>query len=321
MRIVFRLCNLSIVASTLVLPAAAGGDVPESAYQDLAWRLVGPLRGGWATAACGVVGQPFTFYFGAADGGVWKTTDAGRTWVPSFQHEGVASIGALEVAPSDPSVLYAGTGQVTTRWDVTCGKGVFRSGDGGVTWEHRGLPESEHIGRLWVDPRDANTVLAAALGHLHGPNAERGVFRSTDGGKSWSRVLFVDQDTGAVDLAGDPAMPDVLFAATWQARRFPWQAYFTPIAGPGSGIQRSTDGGKTWTRLAGNGLPSGSLGRIGLAVAPGTRAQRIYATIGVEAPGSPGSPESKSGLYRSDDGGGSWQLVNPDSDRPTTTSA
>jgi photosystem II stability/assembly factor-like uncharacterized protein len=303
MRFVWSLCALAIASTSLTGRVEAQVGVPESAYQDLSWRCVGPLRGGWATAACGVVGQPFTFYFGAADGGVWKTTDAGRTWVPSFQQEGVASVGALAVAPSDANVLYVGTGQVTTRWDITCGKGVFRSADGGATWEFRGLPESEHIGRLWVDPRDANTVLAAALGHLHAPNPERGVFRSTDGGKSWNKVLFVDDDTGAVDLAGDPALPDVLFASTWQARRFPWQAYFTPIVGPGSAIHRSTDGGKTWKRLAGNGLPDGDIGRIGLAVAPNTRAQRIYATIGAD---------EKSGLYRSDDGGGSWQLVNSD---------
>jgi photosystem II stability/assembly factor-like uncharacterized protein len=287
----------------LALHASARGEIPETAYQDLSWRFVGPLRGGWATAACGVPGDPLTFYFGSADGGVWKTSDAGRTWAPLFQQEGVASIGALEVAPSDPRVLYVGTGQITTRWDVTCGRGVFRSGDGGLTWERRGLTESEHIGRMWVDPRDANTVLVAALGHLYGKNAERGVFRSTDGGASWSKVLFVDEDTGAVDLAGDPTHPDVLFAATWQARQYPWQSYFTPIAGPGSGIHRSVDGGKTWTRLSGNGLPSGSLGRIGLAVAPGTSAQRVYATI---------DAGPTAGLYRSDDGGGSWRLVNGD---------
>jgi len=285
------------------LAAPVGAQIPESAYQDLHWRLVGPLRGGWATAATGVPGRPDTFYFGAADGGVWKSTDAGRTWVPSFQHQSVASIGALVVAPSDPDVLYAGTGQVTTRWDVACGDGVWRSSDAGITWDHRGLVESEHVGRLWVDPREADVVLCAALGHLYGPNPERGVFRSEDGGRTWNRVLFVDDDTGAVDIAGDPSAPDVLFAATWQARRWPWQAYFTPITGPGSGIHRSDDGGRTWKRLAGNGLPDGDLGRIGLAVAPGSSAMRVYATI--EAGG-------QSGLYRSDDSGAHWTCANHD---------
>ena len=281
------------------------GDVPASAYRALSWRLVGPLRGGWATTVAGVPGQPATFYFGSADGGVWKTTDAGRTWTPSFQHESVASIGDLEVAPSDPRTLYAGTGQVTTRWDAVSGDGVYRSKDGGATWEHRGLEDTQHVGRLWVDPRDADVVLAAALGHLHGPNEQRGVFRSTDGGAHWEKVLFVDRDTGAVDLAADPAAPDRVFAATWQARRFPWQAYFTPMAGPGSAIHRSTDGGKTWTRLSGRGLPAGPLGRIGLAVARNSGGLRVYATIDAGGEG---------GLFASADGGDSWQRVNKDGD-------
>jgi photosystem II stability/assembly factor-like uncharacterized protein len=285
------------------VPGLAADEIPESAYQDVHWRLVGPLRGGWATAATGVPGRPNTFYFGAADGGVWKSTDAGRTWTPSFQDESVASIGALVVAPSDPDVLYAGTGQVSTRWDIPVGDGVYRSSDGGESWESCGLVESEHIGRLWVDPRDAQVVLAAALGHLYGPNTERGVFRSEDGGRTWSRVLFVDDDTGAVDLAGDPSAPDVLFAATWQARRWPWQAYFTPITGPGSGIHRSSDGGRTWTRLVGNGLPDVDVGRIGLAVAPGSGGARVYATIDAGEQG---------GLFRSDDSGAHWTRVNDD---------
>lgn len=295
--------SIAFALLTSLSSAASDGSVPPTAYADLSWRLAGPLRGGWATAASGVPGEPHTFYFGAADGGVWKTTDAGRTWQPSFQNESVAAIGALVVAPSNPKILYAGTGQVTTRWDVTSGDGVYRSMDGGATWQHRGLQESEHIGRIWVDPRDPDLVLVAALGHLHGPNPERGVFRTSDGGSSWTRVLFVDADTGAVDLAADPTTPDVLFAATWQARRFPWQAYFTPMIGPGSGIWRSSDAGKTWTRLSGHGLPTSVMGRIGLAVAPGSRAQRVYATIAAEA---------ESGLYRSDDGGLKWERVNPD---------
>jgi photosystem II stability/assembly factor-like uncharacterized protein len=277
--------------------------IPPAAYQSLHWRLAGPLRGGWATTARGVPGRPEEFWFGAADGGVWKSTDAGRTWSGLFQHETVASVGALEIAPSDPSIVYVGTGQVTTRWDIAFGDGLYRSKDGGATWERRGLPESEHIGRIWIDPRNADTLLVAALGHMHGKNDERGVFRSTDGGSTWQRVLFVDSGTGAVDLAADPTKPDVVFAATWQASRPPWQAYFTPMAGPGSGIHRSTDGGVTWTRLAGHGLPEGSVGRIGLAVARGSGGRRVYATIDVEKAG---------GLYRSDDGGDSWTRVNAD---------
>ncbi len=272
--------RLAILLCLLSTAAAAAAPVPPDTYSDLRWRLVGPLRGGWGTAASGVPGQPETFYFGAADGGVWKTTDAGRTWNPLFDHEKAASVGALVVAPSDPAVLYVGTGQVTTRWDIASGNGVYRSGDGGKTWEHRGLADSRHIGRLWVDPRNADVVLAAAQGHFFGPNAERGVFRSTDGGKSWDKVLFVDDNTGAVDLAADPAVPDTIYAALWQVRYYPWLSYFTPNIGPGSGIYKSTDGGKTWTRLS-QGLPAGPMGRVGLAVAPGSRGARVYATIDI----------------------------------------
>jgi photosystem II stability/assembly factor-like uncharacterized protein len=277
--------------------------VPPESFSALRWRLVGPLRAGWATAVAGIPGDPATFYFGGADGGVWKTTDAGRTWSSLFDHEAVASVGALAIAPSDSAVLYVGTGQVTHRWDIAAGNGVYRSGDGGKTWEHRGLADSRHIGRVWIDPRNADVVLVAALGHFFGPNAERGVFRTTDGGKSWTKVLYLDDKTGAVDLAVDPATPDVLFASLWQVRGYPWQSYFTPNVGPGSGIYKSVDGGKTWKRLSGGGLPAGPLGRIGLAVGAGTKGSRVYATIDAAA---------HSGLYRSDDGGATWRRVNPD---------
>jgi len=274
-----KLCGLvSPLVLSLALASAipaAAAPVPPEDYAGLRWRLAGPLRGGWGTCAAGVPGQPETFYFGAADGGVFKTTDAGRTWNPLFEHETASSIGALAVAPSDPKVLYVGTGQVTSRWDIASGAGVFRSGDGGKTWEARGLAASRHIGRLWVDPRDADVVLAAVQGHVFGPNPERGVFRSADGGKRWEKVLFVNDDTGAVDLSADPGAPDTIFAATWQVRYYPWLSYFSPDIGPGSGIYKSTDGGKTWTHLTGHGLPGGSLGRIGLAVAPGSRGARV----------------------------------------------
>jgi photosystem II stability/assembly factor-like uncharacterized protein len=302
------------LAATVAAVAADGAVVPEQAYQGLEWRLVGPLRAGWSSCAAGVPGQPDTFYFGAVDGGVWKTTDAGHTWQPLFDHEADQSVGALAVAPSDPRVLYVGTGQVAPRWDVVSGAGVYRSGDGGKTWERRGLADSRHIGRIWVDPRNADTLLVAALGHFFGPSEERGVFRSTDGGKTWQKVLYQDTDTGAVDLAADPSTPDVVYAALWQARRYPWQAYFTPIAGPGSGIWKSTDGGKTWARL-GAGLPDGPVGRIGLAVAPGSGGERVYAVVDAEATNpweKPASPKSRSGLYRTDDGGAHWQQVNDD---------
>ena len=294
-----------VLAAVLLLTAgaAAAATVPETAYSDLHWRLVGPHRGGWATAVAGVPGDPATFFFGAADGGVWKTTDAGTTWRPLFDRYGSASIGALAVAPSDPRVLWAGTGQVHQRWDIVSGDGVYRSADGGASWRHVGLADSRHIGDLWVDPRDADTALVAALGPVFASGGERGVYRTEDGGDTWERVLFRDETTGAVDLAGDPDHPDMLFASLWQVRRWPWLDYFQPTVGPGSGIHRSTDGGRTWEPVAAAGLPEPPLGRIELAVALGTDARRLWAAVETADGG---------GLYRSEDGGDNWELVNPD---------
>ena len=246
-------------------------DVPRSAYSQLKWRLVGPFRGGWATMGTGVPGSPDTFYFSGAGGGIWKTTDAGRTWWPVG--DGLpAAVGALAVAPTAPETIYVGTGQVAPRYDVGSGRGVFKSTDGGKTWRSLGLSASRDIGRIWVDPRNADVVVVAALGHIFGPNPERGIYRSTDGGKTWVHALAIDDDTGVVDLAADPTNPDLLYAAAWQMRGRPWLSYFEPPAGPGSAIYRSTDGGATWARLAGVGWPQGPLGRIGLAVAHTPRA-------------------------------------------------
>ncbi len=249
----------------------------------------------------GVPTEPNVFLFGAAGGGVWRTEDAGRTWTSTFDHGAAAPVGAIAVAPSDPNIVYIGTGQPTPRYDVAGGAGVFRSTDGGKTWTSVGLAATRSIGRIWIDPTDPNTVLVAAVGHFFGPNAERGVYRSTDGGKTWAHTLAIDSDTGAVDIAADPNDAHVLFAAAWQARQYPWQSYFTPVSGPGSGIYTSTDGGVTWHKITGHGLPSGNLGRISLATARTATALRIYAEI--DAP-------KNGGLYRSDDGGASWSLVN-----------
>ncbi len=282
-----------------------------SLWSGLRWRLVGPFRGGWATCVEGIPEQPDTFYFGAAAGGVWKTDDAGRTWTPLFEHESSASIGALAVAPSRPSVLYVGTGQVEARYDLASGSGVFRSDDGGKSWRHAGLAATGAIGRLVVDPRDPDIVLAAALGHYYGPNRERGVFRSQDGGRTWSQTLFVNDDTGAVDLASDPQHPEMVFAAAWQARNYPWLSYFKPVAGPGSAVYKSSDGGRSWKKISGGGWPSGALGRIGLAAAPGGR---VYALVDAQpalaALERGRAEESAAGLYRSDDGGATWLRVN-----------
>ncbi|HSM14676.1 MAG TPA: hypothetical protein VLA66_11475 [Thermoanaerobaculia bacterium] len=291
--------HLALAASCLAGTVAAG----EPPWSDLHWRLAGPHRGGWAISVAGVPGDPATFYFGAADGGVWRTTDAGTTWQPLFDREGSASIGALAVAPSDPRVIWAGTGQIHQRWDIVAGDGVYRSTDGGATWRHLGLTETRHVGDLWVDPRDADVALVAALGHVFGPNEERGLYRTEDGGATWTRVFFRDADTGAASLAGDPAHPDLLYASLWQVRRHPWLDYFQPTVGPGSGVVVSSDGGRSWRAAGTEGWPAAPLGRIELAVIPGSAGRGVWAAVESDEAG---------GLYRSDDAGASWTRVSDD---------
>jgi len=294
---------VAAVAAVVAAGAAARAQASSAEFSDLHWRLVGPHRGGWVISVAGVPGDPALHYAGTADGGVWRSTDAGLSWEPISEGLGSSSIGALAVAPSDPSVLWAGTGQIQQRWDIVAGDGVYRSTDGGASWTHRGLAETRYIGDLWVDPRDAGTVVVAALGHVFGPNEERGLFRTDDGGATWQKVLYVDPDTGAADLDGDPALPDVLYATSWQVRRHPWLDYFQPTVGAGSWIYRSADGGRTWARVAGEGLPEGPLGRIEVAVARGTGARRVWAAVETADSG---------GLWRSEDAGASWSLVNDD---------
>jgi photosystem II stability/assembly factor-like uncharacterized protein len=289
---------LALTALSALAPAAQAAD---SSIDGLRWRLIGPLRAGWSTAAAGVAEAPDTFYFGAAGGGVWKSTDSGSTWHPLFDGVKAANIGALALAASDPNVIYVGTGQVTSRYDIGHGDGVYKSTDAGKTWQHAGLDATRHIGAIKVDPRDANKVLVAATGHAFGSNPERGVFRSTDGGRNWTKTLFVDNETGAVDLAVDPANADVVFASTWRMRYWPWLHYFMSEAGERSGVYKSTDGGTTWKRVTGNGFPGGKIGRIGLAAAHTSAGTRVYALVDSEDAG---------GLYRSDDGGANWQRVN-----------
>jgi photosystem II stability/assembly factor-like uncharacterized protein len=261
------------------------------------WRLVGPGTGGRVEAVTGIPSQPNTYYIGTVVGGVWKTTNGGLTWTPLFNHERVASIGAIAVAPSDPEVIYVGTGEEAPRGDISFGNGIYKSTDGGKTWINVGLKGSLQTGKIVVDPRNADVVYVAAEGDIYGPNAERGVFRSTDGGKTWQKVLYENDETGAIDVAMDPANPRILYAALWQVSRKPWHLN---DGGPGSGLYKSTDGGSTWTHLTGHGLPAGVLGRIGVAVAGGSHGERVYALI-----------EAKDGgLYRSEDAGGSWKLVN-----------
>ena len=274
------------------------GTIDGKLFGGMKWRQVGPFRGGRALAIEGVPGEPGTYYFGAVAGGVWKTTDGGANWAPIFDKEAISSIGAIAVAPSDHNVVYVGTGESAMRGNVTYGAGMYKSVDAGKTWKNIGLKDSRQIGSVVVDPKNADIVLVAAFGHAFGPNAERGVFRTTDGGKTWAKVLAKDDNTGAIDVAVDPHNPNVVFAALWQARRQPWSF---SSGGPGSGLYRSQDGGATWKQLGGNGLPEGILGRIGVSVS-GADSNRIYALIEAK----------EGGLFRSEDGGEKWTKVNED---------
>jgi photosystem II stability/assembly factor-like uncharacterized protein len=289
---------LFVVSCVVAAPAAPGVD--QTLLQMLRWRSVGPFRGGRVLTVTGVPGEPNHFYFGAVNGGVWETRDAGRTWAPIFDSSPVGSIGAIALAPSDPKVIYVGTGEADMRSDIAQGGGLFRSVDSGRSWQPIGLDDSQQIGRILVDPTNPDAVLVAALGHPYGANETRGVFRSTDGGKTWRRALYKDADTGAIDLAAEPGQPKVVYASLWQTRRPPWSVY-PPSSGPGSGLYKSADGGETWTALSGHGLPN-QPGRIGIAVSP-SKPQRVYALIDAV----------EGGLYRSDDRGANWIQVSHDS--------
>ena len=302
-----RCCVILGILATGILPTAsiatAAGATLTSAvnpgyFAALRWRSIGPYRGGRALAVAGVPGNASTFYFGAVAGGVWKSTDGGGTWKPLTDDTPVSSVGAIAVAPSNHDIIYVGTGEAAPRGDITYGDGVYRSTDGGKTWNHVGLEDTRQIGALIVDPENPDIVLVAALGHAFGPNAERGLFRTTDGGKSWTKVLYRDQQTGAIDVSFDPHDSKIVYAALWQARRQPWNF---SSGGSGSGLYRSADGGLTWKQLSGNGLPAGILGRIHVSVS-GADSKRIYAMI--EA--------AEGGLFRSDDGGVHWQRINND---------
>src|SRR5215469_4580132 len=292
------------VAGSSAAPAAAASAAPAAAavnpslFGALRWRGIGPYRGGRALAVAGVPGDGSTFYFGGVAGGVWKTTDGGNTWLPLTDGTPISSVGAIAVAASDHDIIYVGTGEAAPRGDMTYGDGVYKSVDGGKTWTHVGLEDTRQIGALIVDPHDPDIVLVAALGHAFGPNTERGVFRTVDGGKSWKKVLYKNEDTGAIDVTFDPNDARIVYAALWQARRQPWNF---SSGGAGSGLYRSSDGGVTWKQLTGNGLPQGLLGRIHVSI-PAANSRRVYAMI--EA--------AEGGLYRSDDGGEHWQRVNDD---------
>jgi photosystem II stability/assembly factor-like uncharacterized protein len=271
-------------------------------FKALRWRLVGPFRGGRVDAVAGDPTKPLVFYFGAVNGGVWKTTNGGQTWrnVTDGRSD-ISSVGAIAVAPSDPNVIYVGTGESQPREDLTYGTGVYRSTDGGASWQHLGLNDTQQIGDLAIDPRDADRVYVAAIGHAFGPNPERGVFRTLDGGKSWKKVLFLNDSTGAMDLTIDPTNPRILFASMWKFQRTPWRMN---AGGGRSGLWKTTDGGDTWKEITFNpGIPKKPLGKIGISISP-ANSSRIYASI--EA------PDSLGGIFRSDDGGDTWSLTSGD---------
>ena len=294
-------CSLIVLFALPAAAAPARKNAPDVYDQrqlaGLEWRSIGPYRGGRVVAVTGVPGQRNVYYFGGTGGGVWKSTDSGNSWRCMTDGQlGTGSVGAVAVAPSDPNVVYAGMGEGCIRGNVSHGDGVYRSNDGGKTWRNIGLKDSRQIGRIRIDPRDPDVAYVAALGHTFGANHERGVFRTRDGGLTWKCVLFVNDSTGAVDLSMDARNPRVLYAATWQARRTPWSL---ESGGPGSGLWKTTDGGDTWKRLTGEGLPKGLWGRAGVTVSA-ANPERIWAVIEADA----------GGVYRSDDGGRTWQKTN-----------
>jgi photosystem II stability/assembly factor-like uncharacterized protein len=288
-----------LIGLTLVSAWPACAQVVDSSlFSGMKWRMIGPFRGGRVSAVAGIAGNPNVYYFGAAAGGVWKTSDGGLNWTPIFDDQSVSSIGSIAVAASNPNVIYVGTGEACIRNDVSFGNGVYKSTDGGKTWKNVGLKDSRHIGRVLVDPQNPSLVFVAVLGHAYGPNSGRGVFRSRDGGKTWEKVLYLDDNTGAIDVTLDPNNSNILFAALWEVRRTPWSLI---SGGLRSGLYRSSDGGTTWRRLEGHGLPHSPLGRIGVAVARAD-SNCVYAMIEAE----------HGGLFRSDDGGEEWTQVNSD---------
>jgi photosystem II stability/assembly factor-like uncharacterized protein len=267
-------------------------------FQELRWRPIGPLRGGRTKSAAGVPGQPNVFYIGVCNGGVWKSDDYGRTWNPIFDNEPTGSIGSLAVAPSDPNIIYVGSGEGLQRPDLSVGDGVYKSTDAGKTWTHLGLRDGQQIPQIAVDPHNPNRLFVAVLGHPYGPNPERGLYRSTDGGQSFTKVLGKDENTGASDVAIDPSHPDTVYAALWEARQGPWEN--ASWSGSGGGIFKSTDGGSTWHQLT-EGLPDNFV-QANLAIAP-SNPRRLYASI---------AHGNTSGIFRSDDGGEHWTTTTTD---------
>jgi photosystem II stability/assembly factor-like uncharacterized protein len=317
-----RIDVLHMPAAASFAPSASA--LPAALLAGFQWRMLGPFRGGRVAAATGVVGRRNEFYFGAVNGGVWKSIDAGRVWEPIFDSQPVASIGAIAVAPSAPDVVYVGSGESTLRDSVGFGNGMYKSTDAGKSWTHIGLEDTQHIGKIAIDPHDPDTLFVAAIGHLYASNTERGVFRSRDGGKSWQKVLYKSADVGAVEVVIDPTNSKVVYAGLWNTRRPPWFTY-SPTNGPGGGIFKSTDGGSTWKQLT-SGLPKAGIGRTGIALSA-SNPRRIYAMVDcllASSPAAGAAPDTtagttidkpvprQGGFFRSDDAGETWTRLSSD---------
>ena len=290
---------LTCLAPIVLGQNVSGQNFDPKLYSGLQWRNIGPFRAGRTVGAAGVPDQPNVFYIGVNNGGVWKTDDAGRTWFPIFDDQPTGSVGTIAVAPSNPNIVYVGSGEGLQRPDLSVGDGMYKSTDAGRTWTHLGLRDAQQIAAIVVDPRNPNRLFVAVMGHPYGPSAERGVYRSTDGGQTFQPVLHKDNLTGSCDLAFDPSNAQTVYAVLWQAQQFPWEN--GAATGPNSGLFKSTDGGTTWKQLTG-GLPAFAegLGRIGIGIAPNDP-KRMYALVEARGVG---------GLYRSDDAGDTWKRVN-----------
>ncbi len=309
-----------VVAGAAVAPfARQTGTVGPSLFSEMRWRNIGPLRAGRTKAVAGVPSQPYTFYIGMVNGGVWKTTNAGRTWMPIFEDQPTGSIGWVTVAPSDPNIVYVGSGEGLQRPDLSVGDGIYKSTDAGKTWTHLGLRDGQQIPKIEVDPKNPNRLFVAVLGHPYGPNEERGIFRSTDGGQSFQKVLYKDENTGGKDVDIDPSNPDIVYAVMWEARQGPWEN--GAWGGSGGGIFKSTDGGNTWKQLT-NGLPN-PVTQAELVIAP-SNPKRLYAYVAGGGGGRGGGrgggggvaglgPPPGGPIYRSDDAGETWTHITEDS--------
>ena len=295
--------SMILLAVTVLAPCDAAQQVDPSLYSGMRWRQIGPFRAGRVSAVAGIAGNPAVYYIGTPGGGVWETTDGGVVWTPISDHQiDVASIGAIEVAPSNSQVIYVGTGDVSdVGGAVNQGDGMWKSADGGKTWQHVGLDDTRHIGAVWIDPKNQDTVLVAALGHTYEPNEQRGIFKTLDGGKTWRKVLYKDDTTGAIDLGFAPDNPQIGFAALWHHYAKPGDARALLSDMEGAAIYKTTDEGETWMPVPGRGLPTDKVGRIGVAVAPG--GQRVFAIVAAQTGG---------GLYRSDDDGNNWMKITGD---------